>query len=370
MKAFLIVMARLKSYYLTDKLIFSLFCFGSAACSLIAIFFFGNMNPSKTNSINNIQDGTEIHYKSYNISLDSPELIFESSLSALTKKYPVEHIMFTAALGRDSLSQNEGLALQEDAMYEVSACVFGKLEIPAAMGKVSISRDQSGAAAGPRDLCADLKKNNKLLIDGRKYELTGLAAGSTYEFYISGADFEAQKYKTNNVTVVTSEILSADAQQRLASDLKKIFPRSQMGGPWDYDKTEVNGMLTSVIMVCLVYFLSFLSFLFLMKYMVDKNSEENTIYAIIGARRPQVIKIMFIEGVVLSMGGYIVALIIHAVFYWRFFDKINFHKGIVYTAWDYLIVLLILTLTAALTNLPFVLSYRKNSLIAFRNKFT
>lgn len=123
------------------------------------------------------------------------------------------------------------------------------------------------------------------------------------------------------------------------------------------------------VMLCAVYLVSAASFLFLLKYLSDKSRGENVIYAMVGASKRKVSRIILAENLLLGFFSGAVGVLLHAVFYQSFFSKMNTLENITYTPADYLILFVFTLLLSLVTAIPFLVSQSRRTIIDAKNKY-
>lgn len=122
-------------------------------------------------------------------------------------------------------------------------------------------------------------------------------------------------------------------------------------------------------MISIVYLISLISFMFLMKFMVDVNSSENIIYSLVGAAKHTVMKIIALENFVLNLFIGLFSIAIHVLLRNAVFEKVNTTAGIQYETKDYMIILLVMLAVSVLVQLPFLWNYYRNTMITLKNKY-
>ena len=118
----------------------------------------------------------------------------------------------------------------------------------------------------------------------------------------------------------------------------------------------------------ILYALSICSFLFLVKYMLNRNKYEIAIYSLTGATKKRVLSLLMTEIVVISSSVNLIAIVMHIVFSKSLFAKINMYKSISYSFSDYALIFCLEILAIALVALPFIYSFYKREIIETKNQ--
>jgi len=122
-------------------------------------------------------------------------------------------------------------------------------------------------------------------------------------------------------------------------------------------------------MVCLLYAVSLLSFLFLFKNLLEESGYEDSVYMVVGASRKNVLFILFAELLSIIVVGFCIVAILHHILYDLVFLSINIYENIRYHFSDYLFVAVLSMALSALTAIPFIGAYMKKSTTELKNQY-
>ena len=161
---------------------------------------------------------------------------------------------------------------------------------------------------------------------------------------------------------------AAAENRKIVASLKKLFPESDIADPSGTVRDDYMQIAMATALISAVYLLALISFLFLMKYMIDQNRHENIVYSIVGASRRNVIAILFADIFVLTSLTILGGILFYLLFQTVLFDRINLASGIRLSGIDFLVIYLLMIGLSCLASIPFLWKYRKDSLITSKNQ--
>lgn len=379
MKLFLLVRSRLAQYFLSNKLIFSLFVLGSFVCGLSFIFVYGNYL-----SIMRYQSNSENGLRSYKVEFPESITVDRINLSALQNiedfsEESFDEIQIISTLGIDDMSFSDQSLIPDDwvelmnkGSIKLITYVKKSDKMYPIQGRCAFTEQEqlTGASVivAPDDLLETAKRELPVYIRSKPYKIIGIT--NVNRFVIPIQTFEANGYKAFQLQFVLNQIPDLHANQSLTVALQTLYPDAKVFGTDIQQQKLYRKMLVELPQIALFYICSLFSFLFLMKYMIDLNVYENIIYAMLGASRKKVISILMIEIVVLVALTSIFSIVFHFLAYQPIFNKLNTVEGIIYSGYDYLIIFFVSLVAATLTSLPFVWRYARISLISNKNRYT
>lgn len=313
-------------------------------------------------------------YRQYIVQLDTAQTIDANQLEFL-RNYPVDDIKqsgeipisdtFAAKLASQYPNKSE----QSKHTFTLETYLSRHSPIYSQRGRSDFTTDELNTGKAviimPSGYTGDL--NDVVQIGTVSCRVIGI---STFEQgIIPDKLYQELGVQTNRLTVVLNHKLSADESDTLADTLHQAFPAAKIESPADYRENAERSVPGELFMVSVIYLVALASFVFIFKYMSDRNSTENVIYAIVGASKKKIMGIMALENMILASCSGIIGILLHVFLYEPFFSKINTLENIRYYLMDYLLVFLFTVLLSLLTVIPFLISFWRASLIESKNKY-
>lgn len=364
MKTFKLALSRVGYYFKYHKLIFVLFLLGMVACVLAFTFFYGSSALQKMEATNAVLS------RQYDIQLFSAEKIEENRLSFL-KQYDVEEVFYTAPLGKSAL---KGKIPDTDDMGEKITFSVKAFQNNNVTKLLYLDSKSDFTEQELKENCviapsAIHYQDGKVTINGVKYSIAGkYESFDDYDFYMPLKAYQDGGFQTKNLQITLKQIPTEEENERLTADITAAFHGSAVTDPYQYIEQMQEKGAGELVTVCAVYLIGLLSFLFLLKYLLDRNQYENAVYSIAGASKNRVICIAVCEILILSMGCAVFSLLLHALLYDSVFQYINVYENVTYTFFDYLAILGMIFVLSLLCAVPFIVMYKRQSLVAFKNK--
>ena len=149
-----------------------------------------------------------------------------------------------------------------------------------------------------------------------------------------------------------------------------LFPRQEVASSFVNVEMWQQYFPIELAMICLVYGLSMFSYMFLMKYMMETSIRENVIYGFVGASKNKMTALLLIDNICFSVVTVSAGLLLHLGLKEAFFDKVSVSENIYYTAADYGLLFVLGVGISLLTLLPFLLGFRRHSLLAMKGYYS
>ena len=377
MKIVQLAFYRVIHYFQENKLIFFLYLLGSITCVITFIYFYGNAMPNKYAEARN-----SLAFRQYYVTLNQAQNLKQDDFAFLKDSDLQDINLESGSLGKIVLktaSLPGGPATPDnpdnnDNQVDITmqAYMYGGTKIYNERGRCDFSQEELKSGKNvvilPSLMEDTFKSGADFSIKGVRYEMIGVHTIST-GFYIPYQAYIKHGYTTKKFTVTLNKALSKDGSSEFTKNLYKQFPNSSIIDPTNYFNSISGQSPLMLLLLSVVYLISIASFLFLLKYLSDKNRSENVIYTMIGASKKNVMKIMVAENLLISFFSAVIAVALHSVFYSSFFSKINTIENITYQLNDYLVVFIFVLFLSVLTSVPFLISYSRNSIIHSKNKY-
>ncbi len=114
--------------------------------------------------------------------------------------------------------------------------------------------------------------------------------------------------------------------------------------------------------LCVLFFTSISTYLYLMKYFDDRNKYVNVVYMLSGANQQYTAMILLIQKLILVAGINLISILLHAALQNTVFQSVNILENVSYNGWDYLIIYLAMVLITVLSLIPQMVLYIRRSI--------
>ena len=146
----------------------------------------------------------------------------------------------------------------------------------------------------------------------------------------------------------TSVYIRQKSTEALGSRLDSINPPNV---------SKNTDIIFEIILLCACFSLAVISFMFLLKHMLDSIMDETAISLIVGASKIRIFLISFCEIMFFSLVNSAIGILLHKLLYNSFFSKINKITTTVYLTSDYLYIYLIFNLLCAVISIFLLMRY-------------
>jgi len=379
MKVLTLLYARFRQHYAQNKFIFMMFLIGVLASGFALIYFYGN-----TISYKRYFASSNVELRSYTIRFAQQQIFSPNQFAKLneicresgmnqSQIYMSNPILKNNFSGLDPQRIDRAWNPNMPAAYSIRVAAFwpNVSGFTAFMGRSTFSPEElsgkSRVAILPVSFLSADDLDQQVFINNNFFTVVG-AAGSSL-ILIPFQTYLDCGFVSNQVNVVLDRILPTETEANFVQSLKTIFPDSIVQDTSQMRKNLQMKMIQELPQIGLMYLCSLLSFLFLMKYMVDKLGHENTVYAMLGASKRKVVCLLLLEIILWITSINILCIIVYQSLYTPLFSKLNMLDGITYDLTDYILILLIAIVTAFLSALPFIWKYGHSSLIVSKNQY-
>lgn len=377
MKKLIIIQSRLKQYRAKNRLIFALFIIGGVINTILLAYMYGNLRPEAYNYNSSISVYREYrvlfdYHVSTNddgsingVGFNNPDRnhVDKEDLKKLFDTGLFESITVQSAYPSYDSSKGERI-------HSISACVYGTLyENFIASGQRTLTSNDQVIV----DILDEARLGDSIVIRGREFEV--VAKGSDIDIFgymiTPEAYYEIGPY-SNGFIAYSNQRWHEDSEEGdVAADaIRSIFPECYV---WKsskiYEAADKQVSVRETRNMILTYAVSQIAYVFLLSYLADSLSEENSVSIIVGAKPSGISFSVFLEGLILSSISGLAGIMIHRLLYRTVFSRINAIDGIVYFLKDYLSVFGIVILASAVVLLVYALRFLRRSPIDLKNRF-
>jgi hypothetical protein len=358
--------SRLRQYYKNNRFIFVLFLVSSIVCTTGFIYLYGNLIMSMR-----LRNDDSRIYRRYSLSFENVEYSYDDIAERMGKlDLPVE----------DSIVYNSYFDSSNGSMVNLATPVTGEMYVVPVDGRHSFTNEELREGANVMII-----PHFFLKVPAGLDQATGIFeyAGETFQVighharpddcYVPPETFQRLNLKITNLRIILTHKAAGTAENTdNVEKLKSLFPGGQIDSSYEYIRLRNYDFPTELTMICLVYALSLFSFMFLMKYMMETSIKENVIYGIVGASKNRITGLLLLDNVCFSAFTALAGILLHMGLKNVFFDKVNIQSDIPLTyLWsDYLLLFILCVVISQLTLLPFLIGFRKHSLLSAKGRYS
>ena len=316
-------------------------------------------------------------FRSFSIASDTPLQLTEEQ-TKLLQKYPLESLEMRTIVSGDLVQSDQmgeyfKKSLEENNVISISSSWNDQLGLFASAGRVQFSQeeiaDKKKVVILPSNFGNSLDFPEKIILMGQEFQVIGVQAGYTSEFFIPSSTYHAQGLESNLIYFTLENRLSQKDEKKFVEELYQSFPNSKLKSPSDASETLEEGTIIEILFVSIVYLLSMFSFMFLIKFLMDAHSAENITYFLVGAKKRVVIEIIMIQNLILILCSALIGIGIHLSLKDNVFALLNYSPNVQYSFIDYLIITMIMLVVSAIIQIPFLWNYYRKSLIQLKQKY-
>ncbi len=372
MKILSLIFIRIKRYFQINKMIFILFLLGSVTSCITFIYFYGN-------TVTAVANRTDSFYlfREFCIAPDVSEVLNQEQKQVL-QKYPLEDWKVQSIVsGNEVQSEKMGKVFKEDLainnVISISSIFRDDTGLLASTGRVEFTKEElenkKRVVVLPSDFGNSLDFPENISLMGHDFQVIGVQQGYSKEFFIPSSTYDDLKLETGLITIDLKNRLSHTEEEAFEREMREVFPGCLIQSPSDTIQDFEQGTLGEILLVSVVYFLSTLSFLFLIKFLMDAHSPEDITYFLVGAKKSTVIIITMLQNLILILCSGIIGIVLHRILWNPIFTMINYSSNVQYNFVDYLVILSMMLIISAIAQIPFLWNYYRKSLILLKQKY-
>lgn len=383
MKTLKLAFSRIFTYFSENKMIFILYLIGTISCIFMMIYYYGNTLTYKTG----INDD-EVSFKLYEIEFLDPVDITAETLEKLKdfeESYGIQDIILYSVLdenGNDTIEPEYIIEYEEDGRRIVRSVTYDgspgyRLSYPGATNSIILTsyiNNNNNVFYNPKSntftseqlhqnvLVAPKGKSEDLKIQGQDFEI--IRNESVPYYVIPIEKYFDSKIRTTKMQICISERFSKNMVFRYGDFLKNLFKGLYPDNtgikfylPDAFYGQEDFAVQQEFALIIAIFMVSIISFMFLLKYLIDSNRRENSILMMVGAKRKHIVAMNFIENLVLMLISTFIAIALHALLYNDVISKANLYENITYSVQDYAIIAIISIGISIIVQIPFMIAY-------------
>ena len=360
MKLWLLIRSRIRQYWVSNRTIFVLFLIGGIISSVMFCYFYGNMlgyMGYRTSDDDRAYGIHNIYYEtlSEEAIMEVYEKIDRIYASDLIQRVRVFHWFSEYPNGEDTVEGGVPMGI-----IGIGADLSGQLSFRVMVGHSDFESDPDGIVYPDG---AGKTVGDTIVIGGKT--LTGIGKHTTGEYYVSYETLREMKLPIGHIYITAVRRQDPD-NDAVRAFLEELFPDCYVESGFS-GQTQANQQSVLVLsLICAVYGASMLSYMFLLRFLMDANVNHTVISRVVGAGKWQILGICFGEAIALCATVDLLGIGIHCLLYDSVFSKLNKQAELVYLSQDYLYIFLVMLATGMIVALCFVIKYASLSPAASR----
>lgn len=350
MKFLSLVLRRIRSYFVDNKMIFLLYFAGSVLAALLLIYTYGNFMSYKDREASNAQI-----LRQYTVELSNPEK--KINMQTLRESMEPFHLE-TLELQYVKVSENGQLFSIATELTD------GKPAYKANSGRIAFT-DAEIKQALPVMVAGydneDMHSKKTIQFEGNNYQVIGFSSHAAT--LIPYTTFQKHQYPVTTVLVMPKKILNIEENNDLIKKLSTFFPEAVIETPKNYYKFAQSSFIGGFINMLGMYIVAIVALLLLASYMLRRYDKENMVQRRVGCSRGKCVAVSVLSNMLTALAAAGLAVLIHASCYQSFFAKISINDKIAYYPIDYLMLTLLVVAVTTCACIPFCLRGLSRSVV-------
>ena len=314
-KIFYISYNNLFGFIKRNKFIFSMFLLGCTICSLLFVFFWGNIRYAIVSSFADSYEATLSQYAEFSL---------DDTLS-LMDKYGVE-ADFICNVGVEAIEKNTGEEYNKDyyvSHLESGISVFcsNNAEKIYIWGCEHKDLEKDGVIVVPEMLTSGFGAPEKLVFGEVSVKVIGQTASKF--FLVSKDTYKELGLVPTTINITTDAEMSDKDKTAFLNEFNSVTGNSYTIRETN-EQFEFETLLKTMAPSILVYLLCMSSMLYIITYMFEISRREFSVYMLTGAEEKTIIKINLGIQTMILLSANLLAVVLHKVFYKLLFAKINY----------------------------------------------
>ena len=343
MKTLYLITSRIKQYWKNNKTIFLLFIIGNIITSLFFTYFYGN-----TQFMQRAND-TKLSNRMYTVELATPTTCNDETIATLINSNLFEVIEIVT---QDYIADYS----------TILAVIKGEKHHATSAGRSDFREGEHYSIV--IDWYQGYNLGDKITIKNHEFSVIGTTGVNSV---ISSVAFYELDLKIHSIRIYTQ----MKYRQGQDGEIVRFISDSLNNKHATITVptiTPVSDIFIEILLLCICFSLSVISFLLLLQYLIDSIIYETVISIIVGATKAKIFIMTFSEIMMLSASTSAIGILLHRIFYDSVFEKINKSQHTTYLAIDYLYVWIIFNLLVAIITSFFILKYTRLSPVEARRK--
>jgi len=368
-KIIYISISRIHSFYKNNRAIFIIFLIGCALSTFTFIYFWGNSLPHMVNSAKD-----SYSYSNYTVIFHEP-LEVNKILAAVKNDISLNKVFVRKQITANDINcdnpySTENLSGREN--YYIIAEISDSPNYNIRRGNIDIfANDNHKTALVSEFIFRPSAPLGNLYIGDNEYLVVGeYGAGTEISVTLQYDEFASNFQYADSISFSFKEKLSSAENLKFIKNTEQQYFESVAAITSAAEIYKSSDTLIYLGMICVVYIIAVLSYIYIFKYLIEYNFSETVIYSINGAKPKTVFFIMLCDNTIISAAIGILTCLIHSLLYENVFSLTNMFVGIKYSFWDYTAIIVLVSVLSSATLIPFIYKYRNKEIIILKNNYT
>ena len=368
-KIIYISLSRIHSFYKNNLVIFIIFLIGCALSTFTFIYFWGNSLPHMVNSAKD-----SYSYSNYTVIFHEP-LEVNKILTAVKDDNSLDKVFVRKQITSNDIEcetpySPENLSGREN--YYVIAEISDSPDYNIWRGDIDpFDNDDNKSVLVSEYIFRPSAPLGNLYIGDKEYSVVGeYVAGTEISVTLRYDEFASDFRYADSISFSFKEKLSSAENSKFIKNTEQQYSETVAEIISAAEIYRSSDTIIYLGMICAVYIIAVLSYIYIFKDLIEYNFSETVIYSIMGAKPKTVFLIMLCDNAIISAAIGILTCLIHSLLYENVFSFINMFDGIQYSFWDYTAITILVSVLSSIVLLPFIFKYRNKEIIVLKNNYT
>ncbi len=315
-KIFYIAYNNLLNFILRNKFIFTMFLLGCIICSLLFMFFWGNIRYAVQSAFTS----------NYEVSLSEYTTVPIDELISLIDKYNVK-ADFISNISVASIENNLGDEYNSEYYIShkeggISFLCSNNMDKFYMWGCEYTDLSTDNTIIIPESLTSGKSSPKTLNIEDAEMNVIGQTASKF--FLVSNDTFKKLNLIPTTINITTDISLSDKARNNFLNEFNSLTNSSYTVKETN-ERFSIDAIMKTMAPSILVYLLCMSSMLYILTYMFETSAGEFSVYMMTGAEEKTIIKVNLGIQLIILLFSSTLAVIFHKLFYGTIFVKINYY---------------------------------------------
>ena len=388
MKSIRLALQQISAMFSRQKFLFILFSIGVTLCSLVLTYYWGSGNFA--HSMETPEYNTEV--STYEIGFSNPtmqpqDVLDKEAIAKLEQAdfpIPVQEFIYMSYINPDTISGVEITDTfwdwysgpSDDPWVYVYSYRNNTDKKQASAGRVDFTEEELSAGARvvvvPEDLFPAFDQGSPptITLRGIPFEVIGTKP-VTQSCQCFGIPYQAmvqEDFPISCIRFTLSRTPTFGENDEITAILEELFPENvSIDTPLFFISMLGDSTIHSMSISVALYFVAFLTMMFLMKYLLDQSRHEMVVYSVVGASKKRALLVLLLQNSLLVLFSGLVAFALFFALKQPLFALFAPSPDYRYTAVDLISILLLELVLSFLIALPFLLHFIRKTPVQLKN---
>ncbi len=340
MKTLHLIFSRFRQYWDTNRIVLVMFLLGGTLSAVVFTYTYGNLVDIVANA-----RSEEVQYRGYAVTGSGDMSVYlepEKVLAVVENELFEEYSLY-------SYIEEQGLI--------VMASPEKASNIRLMLGNDDLDATPNGIVLGTTN---DSVGRIGDIIEVRGTELKIIGMSTKKAAIISFEQFQKMQLPIVRFTASTykRQTLENDPAEKL---LYSYFSDAMISTPKSAVQSDKLTSIRSILSVCGAYLVAMVSFMFMLRYLMDSMRRSTVVSMIVGASKFKIFSLFVLESMTLCALVAGAGIFLHWILFPSVFSRFSLNDSLIYTPMDYLSIFLMMMVVCLLVTVPFVIKYARVS---------